>query len=136
MVESTQANAYHNYLVRGRLCKELAVGNPKHPSGFFLVAHEVFPGDAMPLLSGRFFDQNGDFLLQMERNALVENPNGFTFLETRGGWALTDTSLETLLSAEVRAFENSHITVLRGTLRGPGGKLLVRGDNLGLHPLD
>jgi hypothetical protein len=135
MADVTYASAYHNYLVGGRLCKDMTVGSPNDAEGFFLTAHEVSPGEPMPLLSGRFFDKNGDFLLLLEKNKLVENPNGFSFLETRGGWALMDSSMETLLSAEVRMFENSHITVLRGALRDSTGKLVVHGDNQGLHLL-
>jgi hypothetical protein len=136
MASVTFASAYHNYLVGGRLWKDLTVGNPKNPSGFYFVAHQVTPGKPMPLLSGRFFDANGDFLLQVERNALIENPNGFSFLEIRGGWALMDTSMETLLSAEVRTFENSHVSVLRGTLRDADGNPVVSGDDSGIHLVD
>jgi hypothetical protein len=133
---ATYASAYHNYLVEGRLWKSLVVGRPELPSAFFLVAHEVTPGTPIPLLSGRFFDLNGEFILGIERNLLVKNPYGFCYLKTRYGWALMATSMETLLSAELRRFETSHLTVLRGTLHDTSGGPVVMGDDRGLHLLD
>jgi hypothetical protein len=136
MPEVTLVSAYHNYLIDGRLRREVAAGDPLDPGGFFLVAHPVSQGDPMPILSGRFFDRNGEFLLRMERNDLTENPNGFSILETPGGWALMDTTMEALLSAEVRAFENGFLTVLRGVLFDPTGRPVVQGDDRGLHILN
>lgn len=133
MPEVTIASAYHNYLVEGRLRRDLVVGDPDDPSGFFLVAHPVHPGGPMPLISGQFFGRGGEFLLRMDKNALVENPEGFSLLETRNGWVLMDTSLEALLSAEVRSFESSHLSVLRGLLHDPLGRTVVWGDDWGLH---
>jgi len=135
MVDLTMASAYHNYLVDGRLRLELVVGKPGAAEGFFFVAHPVAPGGPMPILSGRFFGQDGEFLLRMERNDLGENPNGFSILETQDGWVLMDASLETLFSAEVRAFENGYVTVLRGVLHDECGRPVLRGDDLGLHGL-
>jgi hypothetical protein len=135
MRETTLASAYHNYLVDGRLRLELVVGDPGSADRFFFVAHPVAPGGPMPLLSGRFFGRDRELLLRVERNDLVENPNGFSILETQGGWVLMDALLETLLSAELRAFENGYLTVLRGVLHDEFGRPVLRGDDRGLHIL-
>jgi hypothetical protein len=133
MNEVTVVGAYHNYLADGKLRRDLVVVPAGGPEGFFFAAHPVLPGQPMPLLSGRFFSQNGEFLLEMRENDLIDNPYGFSILQTRGGWALMDTSLRAILSAEVRSFENSYLTVLRGLLHDPSGQQVVHGDDRGLH---
>jgi hypothetical protein len=135
MIDVRVAGAYHNYLVDGKLQMELRVGDRGQPSGFFLEAHRVLPGDPMPLISGRFFGPDGGFLVRVERNVLVENPHAFALRKDDDGWRLTDATGATVLHVEVCSFENSHMTVLRGVLHDPTGKPVVRGDDRGLHPL-
>jgi hypothetical protein len=112
---------------------ELLVGRPEQPHAFYLWLHRVRPGDPIPLLSGRFYGKEGELLLEMERNDLIQNPYGFSRIETRGGWALMDTSLQSILAVEVRAFPNGFLTVLRGELFDATGKRVLRGGDDGLR---
>jgi hypothetical protein len=132
-MKSTMVSAYHNYLVERRLEMSFTVGDPEDKEGFFFVAHRVTPRDPIPLLSARLFNERGEFLLEMHRNRLTDNPMGFSFLDMREGCALLDTSLQALLFAEVKAFRNGFITIIRGTLHDEAGRLRLRGDHHGLH---
>ena len=133
MSNSNMVSSFHNYLVEGKLRMELDVGAPEESSRFFISCHRVRSGEPMPLISGRFFNRKGEFLLQMEKNDLLDNPNGFSVIETRGGWALMDTEMEAILSAEVREFGNSYLTIIRGNLFDSQGRVALKGDDFGLH---
>jgi hypothetical protein len=135
MPEENLVSAYHNYLVEGRLRMGLTVGDPGG-EGFFFVAHPVRFGEPMPVVSARLFGRDGGFILEMQRNSLVQNPDGIALLETSGGWALVDGLLQTLFSVEVRAFDNCYMTVIRGTLFDPSGRAVLQGDDEGLHILE
>lgn len=135
MPDGNLVSAYHNYLVDGKLRRDLTIGDPEDPQGFFFVAHSVFVGEPMPLISGRFFERHGGFILQMDRNSIVHNPDGIALLETTGGWTLVDVSLQTLFSVEVRSFDNCYMTVIRGTLFNHLGAAVLYGDDRGLHVL-
>ncbi|MGQ9654071.1 MAG: hypothetical protein ACUVXD_08385 [Thermodesulfobacteriota bacterium] len=133
MPDGNLVSAYHNYLIDGKLRMGFSIGDPEDPQGFFFVAHPVSRGEQMPVISGRFFERDGGFVLQMERNSLVRNPHGISLLETTGGWTLVDVSLQALFSVEVRSFDNCHMTMIRGTLFNHLGAPVLHGDDRGLR---
>lgn len=130
MDELRTVSAYHNYLVEGMLQAELMV---EAEGGFFFHAHRLTPGDQVPTISGCFFDRQGEFLLRIRRNVLVENPYGFSLLEMAGGWSLMSTDMEAILSAQVLSFSHGLLSVIRGALHDCRGQRLLFGDETGLH---
>lgn len=123
-------SAYHNYLVDGKLQAELSV---KGAGGFFFHAHRLSPGKKVPLISGHFFDSQGQFLLEVKRNVLSGNPYGFSLLEMREGWAIISTGLEAILSVQVLRFQKGLVSIMRGTLYDACGCKVIFTDQLGLH---
>lgn len=130
MERSRIVSAYHNYLVDGKLEAELCVGGG---GDFFFQAHRLGPGERLPLVSGRFFGPDGEFLLEVHRNVLGRNPHGFSLLEMKGGWAIISTSLEAILSAQVLEFQKGLLSIVRGILYDARGCKVVYGDEHGLH---
>lgn len=130
MVSSRTVSAYHNYLVDGKLESEISV---QGAGGFFFHAHRINPGERIPSISGRLFDSQGQFLLEVRRNVLTGNPHGFSLLEMREGWAIMSTALEAIVSAQVLEFEKGLLSIIRGTLYDACGRKVVFGDDHGLH---
>jgi hypothetical protein len=133
MDEPRIVSAYHNYLVDGKLEAEFRV---ESQGGFFFQAHRLNPGDQLPVVSGRFFDPRGEFLLEVRRNVLAENPHGFSLLEMAKGWAMVSMDLEAILSAQILEFSRGLVSVIRGTLYDGEGRKVLFGDELGLHLTD
>ena len=133
MMEKRTVSAYHNYLVQGKLHMEFVAGNPEDPDCFSLLAHRVVPGEPMPLISGLFFNQDGDVLARMERNALVENPAGLLLEEKNRYLGLVDPLGNTLISAEVRVYANTYLTVLEGDLFDDDGTPVILRDEPALR---
>ncbi|MEJ5378278.1 MAG: hypothetical protein WHX93_17005 [bacterium] len=123
-------SAYHNYMVDGRLQAEFRV---EGSGGFFFHAHRLEPGGRIPVVSGRFFDPKGQFLVEVNRNVLIRNPHGFSFLEMRGAWAIMSTDLQAIVSAQVMEFPRGLVSIIRGSLHDALGCKVVFGDELGLH---
>jgi hypothetical protein len=133
MPEKRTVSAYHNYLVHGKLHMEFVAGKPEDPDGFSLLAHRVVPGEPMPLISGLFFNQDGDVLARMERNALVENPAGLLLEEQNRYLGLVDALGNTLISAKTRVYANTYMTVLEGDFFDKDGTPLTLRDEPALR---
>ena len=67
-------SAHHNYLVNQMLTPGFILGEVNARDDFWLLADVVLPEESSPLLSGRFYDSNGIFLLEIRDNQIVQNP--------------------------------------------------------------
>ena len=123
-------SAYHNYLVRGRLQREVIL---KSLGGFLFHAHRVEPMERVPSISGRFFDKKGELVLIIRKNELVENPQGLALIPMRDGWSLISSSMEAILSCQVLDAKGGLITILRGALHDERGQEVLKGGKLGLE---
>jgi hypothetical protein len=130
MDELKMVSAYHNYLVRGRLQREVVL---KSRGGFFFHAHRVEPMERVPSISGRFFDRRGELLLVIQRNELVENPQGLALIPMGDGWSLISSTMEAILSCQVVDAKEGLITILRGVLHDERGQEVLKGGELGLE---
>ena len=65
--------AHHNYLVNNRLTPGFYLGDPARSDEFYFLADFVPVGDFEPRISGRLYDSDGNILLTLERNKVLEN---------------------------------------------------------------
>ncbi len=124
MHKESNVNAYHNYLIGGKLTDSVRVGNgAKSAGGFHFWAKPVQPGDPIPLISASLFDEKGEQLVQLEDNEIVDNPGGCFIVPASSGYSLVDSNFNGIISVEVRALTNSYLTCIRGVLKDEKGKI-------------
>jgi hypothetical protein len=124
MVKESQVNAYHNYLIGNVLTESLHVGNGK-PGGFHFWAKPVHPGDSIPLISASLFDDNGQPLVTLADNEIVDNPGGCFIVPASNGFSLVDSHFQGIVSVEVRAYTRSYLTCIRGVIKDENGRIRI-----------
>jgi hypothetical protein len=117
--------AHHNYLVNNRLTPGFYLGDPNRSDDFFFLADFVPSGDFSSRISGRFYDIDGNFLLAMERNQVLENPASCHFQTTPDGFRLTYPAGELLLETRSQHFSNGFLTHISGKLFDSKGGLIM-----------
>lgn len=130
MDELKTVSAYHNYLVRGRLQEEVFV---RSKGEFFFQAHRLRPEETVPLVSGAFFNRKGELLVRMERNELLENPQGLALVPMKDGWSLISWDMSAVLSCQVLQVGRGLVTIFRGVLYDDEGLEVIKGGELGLE---
>jgi hypothetical protein len=128
-------SAYHNYLVNRMLSPGFLVGNPDSKDEFYFLADVVRPGEGEPKIYARLYDSQGDFVLQMESERIVENPLGCARQPFAGGYRIVLPSGESLLSVQTENFANGFLTRLQGKLYDPEGTLRIEPyyDSIQIH---
>jgi hypothetical protein len=99
------------------------MGEPDTGDDFWLLANVVLPGEKAPCLSGRFYDEEGEFLLHLHSNKILENPGNGVFQSTGEGFNLLYPSGDMLLSVQTENFANGCLTRIQGKLYDRGGSL-------------
>jgi hypothetical protein len=116
-------SAHHNYLINQMLTPGFLLGEPDAWDDFWLLADMVLPGEKTPYLSGRFYDQEGEFLLHLRGNKVVENPGNCVFQSSGEGFRLLYPSGEVLLALQTEIFANGYLTRIQGKLYDKVGSL-------------
>lgn len=116
-------SAHHNYLVDDTLTPGFLLGELSSREEFFFLADVVPPGESGPRISGRLFDREGRFLVELNRGEMVQNPGGCTLQSFSGGFRLIHPSGETLLNVNTHVFTNGFMTRIQGRLFDHSGKL-------------
>lgn len=125
-------SAHHNYLVNDMLTPGFVLGDPRDTEGFWFVADMLRPGETVPRISGTFFDEKGRFLAELRSGSLVQNPGGCVFRPGAGGFGLTSSSGETLVSVHTQAFTNGYLTRIQGRLYDRNGTLRMEPSHEGV----
>lgn len=115
-------SAHHNYLVNGSLTPGFVLGDPSSEDGFWFLADMLLPEECTARISGRFFDPGGRFFLLINRNEIVENPQGYSCRHRSGGLRILHPSGEPILSVYTRHFANGYLTRLEGRLYDEEGE--------------
>ena len=116
-------SAHHNYLINQMLTPGFILGAPAAGDEFWLLADVVLPSEKAPHISGRFYDQGGDFLLHIRGNEIVENPGKCVLRATGEGFHLFHPSGEALLALDTEVFANGYLTRVQGKLYDKKGSL-------------
>lgn len=122
-IRSGAVSAHHNYLIGGMLRPGFLVGNPDSAKEFYLLADFLLPGENTPRISGRFFDERGDLLLEITWNRLTLNPANCLHRPTPYGFHLGRSSGEIILETTTSRFPNGYITSFGGRLYDEKGVL-------------
>lgn len=130
MDECTKVSAHHNHLVGGMLQDEVLV---ESSGGFFFHAHRLGGHEDSAKVSGCVFDPEDHFLVRFERNDMLDNPWGFTFVPMGDGWALMSSEMKAILSAQTLGTKHGLITIFRGALHNAMGRKVVLGGERGLE---
>jgi hypothetical protein len=115
-------SAYHNYLVNDMLSPGFILGDPDQKNDFYFVADIMLPGETLPIISTRFFDSKGDFLLHLTDNKLKTNPKQCAIYHAANGFRIHYASGELLLSVMTQAYTNGYLTMIQGKLYDPSGR--------------
>jgi hypothetical protein len=118
-------SAHHNYLVNQMLSPGFLVGDPDSKDEFYFLADVMRPGESEPRIYARFYDNRGEFVLEMEPKHIVGNPLGCVRQPFPGGYRIVLPSAEPLLSVQTESFANGFLTRLQGKLFDPEGKLRI-----------
>lgn len=116
-------SAHHNYLINQMLTPGFILGEPDAGDDFWLLADVVLPGEKAPYVSGRFYDRNGDFLLHLKGNEIVENQGYCLARSSGGGFSLHYPSGDVLLAVHTEVFTNGYLTLIQGRLYDRKGSL-------------
>ena len=116
-------SAHHNYLVNDMLTPGFVLGDPGDAEDFWFVADMLKPGETVPRISGRLFDEKGRFLAALRSSRLAQNPGGCVLRPGAGGFGLVSSSAEMLLSVHTQAFTNGYLTRVQGKLYDRNGAL-------------
>jgi hypothetical protein len=137
MVEFTESriSAHHNYLVNDRLTPGFVVGNPNSDSGFFFLADFLLPGQDTPLISTRLVNKEGDTLLKLDLNNIIDNPAGCTNQSLPRGFRILDSSSESLLEVLTQDFALGYLTRIKARLYDEHGDLRIAplGESIQVH---
>jgi hypothetical protein len=116
-------SAHHNYLMNQMLSPGFLVGNPDSKDDFYFLADVVPPRESEPRIYCRFYDAEGNFVLEAEPKRIVDNPLGCLRQSFPGGYRMVLPSGETLLSVQTETFANGFLTRIQGKLYDREGKL-------------
>jgi hypothetical protein len=130
MDELKMVSAYHNYLVRGRLQREVVL---KSRGSFFFHAHRVEPMERVPSISGRFFDRKGRVAPRNPKKRARGKSPGSRSHSHGDGWSLISSTMDAILSCQVVDAKEGLITILRGVLHDERGQEVLKGGELGLE---
>lgn len=137
MIEFTESrvSAHHNYLVNDRLTPGFVAGNPNSNNGFFFLADFLLPGQDTPLISARLVNEEGDTLLKLSLNNIVDNPAGYTNQFLPRGFRIIDSSSEPLLEVLTQDFPLGHLTRIKARLFDEHGDLRISplGESIQVH---
>ncbi len=100
-----------------------ALGNPDSKEGFWFLADAVPPGEVTPRISGRLFDRQGAFLVEIQKGEIVQNPGNCVLQTFSGGMRLLYPSGDTLLNVSTQVFTNGYMTRIQATLYDETGTL-------------
>jgi hypothetical protein len=73
---------FNNYLIGGNITNAFAVGEVGSNEDFFLIGAEPEGESNYPLLTGNFFDSEGNLLFRLVQNMLVVNPGHCSKIES------------------------------------------------------
>jgi hypothetical protein len=118
-------SAHHNYLVNEMLSPGFLLGDPGRKENFWFLADVVLPGDNEAQISGRLYDTQRRFLLELRRSTIVENPGHCQYQSTAGGFRILCPSGEVLLDVHTESFANGFLTRIQGELYDREGKLRI-----------
>jgi hypothetical protein len=116
-------SAHHNYLINHMLTPGFILGEPDGEDDFWLLADVLLPEEKTPFLSGRFYDQENRFLLDMRGSEVFENPGRCLFQVSGDGFQLLYPSGEVLLAVRTEVFANGYLTRIQGKLYDRRGSL-------------
>jgi len=120
-----QISGHHNYLVNDMLTAGFVVGDPDSPKGFYFLCNPVLPGESMPRISARVFDEQGLMLLELASNRMGENPGGCASQSIPGGDRFLGSSGELLLEVRTEGFTNGYLTRIKARLFDEHGDLRI-----------
>lgn len=126
-------SAHHNYLVNDMLTPGFVLGDPRDTDGFWFVADMLRPGETAPRISGRLFDEKGQFLAELRSGGLVRNPGGCVLRSSGGGFKLASSSGETFLLVHTQVFTNGYLTRIQGRLYDSAGTLRMEPSHDGVN---
>lgn len=126
-------SAHHNYLVNNMLTPGFVLGDPHSETDFWLLADVVLPGESTARISGRLFDTEGRFLLQLDWNRIGENPGRCSFHAGTGGFRIVHPSGESLLTVHTQHFANGYLTRIEGRLHDREGRLRMEPSSEGIQ---
>lgn len=118
-------SAHHNYLVNQMLSPGFVLGNPDSKDDFYFLADVVRPGESEPRIYCRFYDGQGNFVLETEPKRILENPLGCLRQSFPGGYRIVVPSGESLLAVQTESFANGFLTRVQGKLYDREGKLRI-----------
>lgn len=110
-------SAHHNYLVSGMLTPGFFLGDPGDLDDFWFLADVVLPGESTARISGRLFDPEGQFLLELKWNRIGKNPGHCVYQADSDGFRILYPSGESLLMIRTQRFANGYLTHIEGRLR-------------------
>lgn len=116
-------SAHHNYLVNEMLAAGFALGDPNSEYDFWLLAEIVPPGETSARLSGRLFDRQGEFILEIRKGEIVQNPGRCVLQNFSGGLRVLHPSGDVLLSLSTQPFTNGYMTRIQGKFYDKSGRL-------------
>lgn len=116
-------SAYHNYLIDQMLTPGFVLGEPEGGEDFWLLADVLFPEEKAPFLAGRFFDQAGRLLAEMQGEEIIRNPGNCVLRPCGEGFDLLHPSGDLLLAARTEVFANGYLTRIQGKLHDRKGLL-------------
>jgi hypothetical protein len=116
-------SAHHNYLIDRMLTPGFVLGEPDVKDDFWLLADVLLPDEKAPFLSGRFYDQEGRFLVDLRGDKAVQNPGGCLLQVSGDGFQLLYPSGEVLLAVRTEVFANGYLTRIQGKLYDRKGLL-------------
>jgi hypothetical protein len=108
-------SAHHNYLIDRMLTPGFLLGE-QDGEDFWLLADVLLPDEKVPLLSGRFYDQEGRFLMDLRGDEVIRNPGKCILHASGDGIQLLHPSGEVLLEARTETFTNGYLTRIQGKL--------------------
>lgn len=124
MVEiiKSRISSHHNYRINGVLTPGFVAGDPGG-GGFYLLADMLLPGETTARVSGRFFDEKGQFMVELFLSRASSNPGGCIYRSEQGGFSLTGPRGKTILRVLTNRFANGYLTNLDGRIHDEGGEV-------------
>jgi hypothetical protein len=116
-------SAHHNYLVNRMLTPGFLLGDANSREDFWFLADMVPPGASEPRISARLYDNKRLFLVEMRLNKIVENPRGCVYQAFPGGFRISYSPGDPLLTVQTESFANGYLTRLQGRLHDKEGQL-------------
>ncbi len=131
----SKISAHHNYLVNNMLTPGFVVGDPNSHKGFYFLADLVLPGESTPRISARLPDNESGLFLELNWNRIRENPAGYSFHPTSGGFKILRSSGESLLEVRTQGFANGYLTLIKARVLDEHGNIRMEalGESVRVH---